>query len=118
MTPSVNKSKYEEAMEQGKRKWGDKFVPPKVTTEQRAFFRGPRVEVVSPSGYTRRGTISITTGWMPSLMLMHRRGQTGSWDLLKVDDIVTAWIDSRSRKHPVPHDALQVAVYQAQREVA
>ena len=116
MTPSVNKSKYEEAMEQGKRKWGDKFVPPKVTTEQRAFFRGPRVEVVSPSGYTRRGVISITGGWQPVLILMHRKGDMGSSDILTTEDVIVAWIGNKSTRHEIKHDRLQVAVYQSQRE--
>ena len=115
MTPM--KSRYAKAIADLKHRWGDKFVEPKVTDLQRFYF-GDRVEVVSPYGYTRRGYISITTGWQPSLLLIGRRGQHGSSDLINEKDIIVAWIDSKSRKHPVPHDALQVAVYIAQREVA
>lgn len=99
-------------------KWGSKFVAPITTEMQRVWFNTGRVEVVSPCGYTRRGMISITTGWQPSLMLVHRRNQSGSSDLLNKDDIIVAWIDDRSNRHPIPHDKLQVAVYQAQRETA
>jgi hypothetical protein len=91
-------------------------VAPKITPQQRYFFGGRRVEVVSPSGYTRRGRISITTGWQPSLMLMHRKGDMGSSDLLDENDVIVAWIDDKSRRWEVNHDKLQVAVYQAQRE--
>jgi len=102
------KSRYAKAIADLKHRWGDKFVEPKVTDLQRFYF-GDRVEVVSPYGYT---------GWQPSLLLIGRRGQHGSSDLINEKDIIVAWIDSKSRKHPVPHDALQVAVYIAQREVA
>lgn len=39
---------------------------------------------------TRTGTVSTTSGWRPSFMLMHRSNATGSWDLLDPErDVVT-----------------------------
>lgn len=108
-------SYYQAAIAGIKQRHGDKFVEPKVTEMQRFYF-GSRVEVVSPSGYTRRGIVTITMGWQPSLMLLSRKGAHGSSDLIDDRDVIVAWIDSKSKRHKVPHDELQVAVYQAQRE--
>jgi hypothetical protein len=79
---------------------GDKFSAPKDVDHLTRYFNGPRVEVTGPMG-VRRGRISITTGWAPSLLLMHREGTVGSSDLLGPEDRVTAVIDKRSRRHPV-----------------
>lgn len=83
---------------------GDKFVPPKASDRQKEYFgTGQRVEVTTtyPSGetYVRRGTIGITTGWAPALLLMHRRGSMGSSDVLRADDQITAVIDSKGKRH-------------------
>lgn len=104
---------YQKAVLNLQRRWGDKFVEPEASNQQKIWFGDMRVEVVSPSGYTRRGTISITTGWQPSLMLIHRRGSSGSWDLLHENDIIVAAITKRSQRIEVAHDKLEVAVYQA-----
>lgn len=108
---AIVRTPFNRFLENGRQKWGDKFVPPKTNQQQRAFYHSnTRVEVVSPGGYTRRGCISATTGWEPSLMLMHRRGSSGSWDLLTADDVIVATI-IKGKRYPVPHDELQVAVY-------
>jgi hypothetical protein len=114
VTPVIDGG-YRDAIKRLAEKHGDKFVEPKTTEIQRFYF-GERVEVVSPSGYKRRGVISITTGWAPSLMLIYRKSNSGSWDLLNDRDIIVAWIDERSVRHRVPHDELEVAVYLAQGE--
>lgn len=52
----------------------------------RNHFHGARIEVIRtwPNGetYVRRGRVSVTTGYRPALMLMHRTSDTGSSDLL------------------------------------
>lgn len=114
--PSTVRTAYDEVIDRLRKRYGDKFVEPSVTREQRIWF-GSRVEVVSPCGFTRRGVISITTGWQPSLLLVHRKNQTGSWDLLKDTDIIVGWVTQRGKLDELPHDYLQVAVYKAQRGV-
>lgn len=95
-----------------RRQWGDTFVAPKPTEDQLRYFNTSiRVEVVSPSGYRRRGYIHMTSGYRPALMLIHRHGSAGSWDLLTENDVVVGAVDERGRLHEVPHDKLQVAVY-------
>ena len=83
---------------------GDKFVPPKASDRQKEYFgTGQRVEVTTtyPSGetYVRRGTIGITTGWAPALLLMHNVRCVGSSDVLRADDQITAVIDKRGKRH-------------------
>lgn len=100
-----------------RKKWGDKFVPPKVTGWQAYhYFTRYRLEVVSPHGYRRRGIIGITTGWQPSLLLVHRANNSGSWDILTTDDILVGCSHrtESGRWSPMlrsPHDELAVAVY-------
>ena len=65
-----------------------------------AFNNGERyrvkVRTTYPSGETmeRWGYVSITCGWTPSFMLMKRRGQIGSSDLLNESDAIVdyRWI--------------------------
>ena len=60
----------------------------------RTHFNGPRVVVETeyPNGeiFRRAGVVSATTGWKPSLLLMHRVTDSGSWDLLEPNDKVVA----------------------------
>lgn len=93
--------RYSEWLEAAKRRHGEAFVEPVTTPSQRGWFRR-RVEVTSANGYVRRGWIGVTTGWRPSLMLVHRKNQTGSWDLINCTDAITAWIDKRGRRHENP----------------
>ncbi len=96
---------YQEALARGRARWGDRFVAPAGVDHLTPYFRAGRVEVTSRyrSGelFVRRGVIGITTGWQPALLLVHRRGDSGSWDTLNADDRVTAWIDGRGRRVPV-----------------
>lgn len=71
---------------------GKTFVEPKGRHLIDAFNRGDKfrvkVRTTYPSGETRErwGYVSITGGWAPSFMLMARRGQHGSSDLLRETD--------------------------------
>ncbi len=53
------------------------------------FHSGQRVKVEGPMG-VRFGRVSVTTGWRPAFLLMHRQNATGSWDVLARDDVVSA----------------------------
>lgn len=48
-------------------------------------FHGARIEVTR-DGWTRRGRVSVTTGWKPALLLMHRRSDRSSADVLDERD--------------------------------
>ena len=50
------------------------------------------------TGYTRRGTVGKTTGWKPAYILMHRRTDTGSWDVLSTEDEIVGTVPTRNRK--------------------
>lgn len=71
---------------------GKKFIEPKGQHLIDAFNRGDKfrvkVRTTYPGGATRErwGYVSITTGWSPSFLLMARRGQHGSSDLLNERD--------------------------------
>lgn len=106
----MSSPEYRQAIDRLRARHGDKFVEPLATWEQREYFRNIRVEVVSPSGYRRRGRIGITSGWAPSLMLLPQANSSGSSDLLTDKDIIVAWINNGKPVY-VEHDRLQVAVY-------
>lgn len=95
-------SMYSQWLETAKRRHGAAFVEPVTTPAQRGWFGMGRVEVTSASGYVRRGYISATTGWKPSLMLVHRKGSMSGSDLIDCTDAITAWIDKRGRRHENP----------------
>jgi hypothetical protein len=99
-------SPYQQMVHRFRAQYGDRFVEPETTDAQRRFYRtDTRVEVTttydSGEKFVRRGTITTTTGWHPSLMLLHRRSDSGSWDLLDKDDVVTAWFDRRGKRYPL-----------------
>ena len=84
---------FDEAMQRGKTRWGSEFVEPVTTPEQRYHFNGARVEITTTYAngeqFIRRGRIGITTGWAPALLLVSRRGEIGSYDVLNENDIIT-----------------------------
>lgn len=97
---------FSKAIERGAYQWGDKYSAPVTNDLQRRFFGSQRVEVTSYDKlgqpvYVRRGTIGISSGWSPVLLLMHTRRALGSWDHLGADDEITAIIDKHGRRHPV-----------------
>ena len=98
----MHRPTYTEVIERLAARHGAEFEAPKGVDHLIRYFGAPRVEVTDTRhGFVRRGRISITTGWRPALMLMHRASDTGSSDLLGPDDRVTALIDGRGRRTPV-----------------
>lgn len=75
---------------------GKKFTPPSGKHLIDAYNRGDtyrvKVRTTYPSGYVeeRWGYVTMTGGWTPSFMLMRRRGQLGSSDLLNERDEIVA----------------------------
>lgn len=70
------------------RQHGDKFDGSDLAPKFAEHF-GHRVEVKFSSGEVKRGWVSGTTGWRPSLMLMLRRHSRGSsWLLADKDALV------------------------------
>jgi hypothetical protein len=72
---------------------GEKFSTYSLASKFLKFFNGPRIEVRTTyddgSTYVRRGRVSITTGWAPVFILVHRRNARSSSDILKeTDEIV------------------------------
>ncbi len=74
--------------------WGERFSEAALAQKFRPFFEsGQRIEVRFPGGVIKRGTVGMTTGWMPTFLLMLRRDSTGSSWVLSDDvellDVVT-----------------------------
>ena len=91
---------HEQALARLRAKHGDKLKPPQGVDHLIKYFGVRRVEVTGPTG-VRRGRISITTGWGPALLLVHRATGMGSSDLLGPNDKVTAIITPASKRVPV-----------------
>lgn len=68
-----------------------------------ALVSGQRVRVTNEHGEVRTGRVGITTGWVPSLLLMHRSNQDGSSDVLGAGDRVLA-IQSGNRYYDLDAD--------------
>jgi hypothetical protein len=77
--------KREEAPREFGRVFDDSALAPQFI---RFFETGQRIEVSGPSG-VRRGRVGVTAGWCPCFLLMHRRSDRGSSDLLGLKDRVT-----------------------------
>jgi hypothetical protein len=82
---------------------GDRFSEDGLAPQFRPYCHGPRIEVRTtlPDGttFTRRGRVSITTGWIPVFVLLPRRDSRGSYDVLKKDDeivrVIPDWWSKR-----------------------
>lgn len=95
-------SRFEEYCARQRTRYGDQFIPPADPDDWlvRCFNNGPtfrvKVRTTYASGETRDrwGYVSLTTGWRPSFMLMARRGQHGSSDLIGATEtlIESRWI--------------------------
>ena len=78
-------------------KWSDENASDMLNGPWREHYEsGQRVRVVTVYGtgpdreeYVRTGIVSITTGWRPAFMLMHRSSDHGSSDLLGSSDVVS-----------------------------
>jgi hypothetical protein len=79
--------------------WGDKADVSKIAAAAQflPYFQSPtRIRVRTTYGdgstFVRTGRVSRSTGWAPSLLLVHRSNSLGSWDLLGADDeIIAVW---------------------------
>ena len=80
-------TRFEEYCNRQRQRHGAEFVPPTDTRFIYAYNKGEhyRVKVLTCYGaerFMRWGYVALTTGHKPSFMLMRRRGQHGSSDLL------------------------------------
>lgn len=73
-------------------KFSDSGLSPKF-----AEHFGHRVEVRFSFGEVKRGWVTGTTGWRPSLMLLRRRHERGSSWLLDNGDEFVRVLDTRGR---------------------
>jgi hypothetical protein len=72
-------------------KYGDKFSASGLAEKFRPYFGSHRrIKVRFSGGTVKFGTVSGTTGWRPSLMLMLRQNAHGSFWLLSDKDEIVA----------------------------
>lgn len=82
-------SKYDRYIRRRKLEWGKKFSSKRLSKQFIPHFNeGNRIEVKMESGEVLRGTIGVTTGWVPSFILMLRIDSTGSPYLLTDNDTI------------------------------
>lgn len=92
---------YRDAIERARRRHGARLDTAELdaASQFKRWHHGTRVRVETryPSGETfvRTGTVSMTTGWRPAFLLMHRSNAHGSWDVLSERDHVVAVWDGR-----------------------
>jgi hypothetical protein len=83
-------TKIDQIVTDGRAKHGDRFDPSDLAPQFAKFYgTDARVRVESPGGFVRTGRIGKTTGWRPAFLLMHRRGDMGSSDVLRATDKIT-----------------------------
>lgn len=97
------RTRYEDACARGRAQYGDRYEPPTGQALIAAYNAEGRVRVVTtyPGGetYTRTGTVSLTTGWRPAFLLMHRSSDHGSSDLLDERDEIIAYKEHGAREY-------------------
>ena len=93
-------TRFEQYCARQRARYGAQFVAPTGAALIDAYNKGERYRVNVRTTYPdgahedRWGYVALTTGWVPSFMLMRRRGQTGSSDLISERDTIIAsrWI--------------------------
>lgn len=99
---------YAAMVERFGQQWGEKFdasALEEVSPIVRRFY-GQETRVIvertfsDGSTHRRAGRISVTPGWRPGFLLVHRSSDMGSWDVLSADDRVTA-VQCGKRYYPV-----------------
>jgi hypothetical protein len=90
---------YADYVRRGQSRWGDRYREPEAASVFGPYFHGPRVRVRFASGEEMTGTVSGTTGWHPSFLLMHRSSDIGSPWRLGADDRIVAV--QRGRRYEV-----------------
>ena len=79
--------RYIDYVKRGRGKWGDKFSESSLSRQFIEFYNsGERIKVRMSWGEILTGTVGVTTGWVPSFMLMKTRRSMGSSDLLSDRD--------------------------------
>ncbi len=83
---------YDAYLRSKQQQFGDRFTP--VDLDQRFvtyFENGQRIRVrLDVFDKEVTGTVSVTTGWKPCFLLMHRASDHGSVYLLGPEDVITA----------------------------
>lgn len=86
---------------------GDKFTEAGLASQFRPYCHGPRIEVKTTysdgTTHTRRGRVSITTGYAPVFLLLPRRDSRSSSDILHADDeivrVIPDWWSNKWGPH-------------------
>lgn len=90
----MNTYAYQQYLDRARHQHGDRFDGSDLYPQFRPFFQGPRVRVRTTydngETYERTGRVSVTTGWRPAFILIHRSSDHGSSDLLGERDRVVA----------------------------
>ncbi len=99
-------SNYDQYLQRARRQHGKRFTDGSLALQFRAHLHsGRRIKVRReyPSGgaYVRTGTVGVTTGWAPAFLLMHRRSDHGSSDVLSERDDIIAVQGPRGNYVPV-----------------
>ena len=83
------KRNYGELIHNSKAKWGLKFSDRDLAEKFIRYYEsGQRIEVDFGYGTIKRGTVGVTTGWVPVFLLILRKDSIGSpWTLSSKDKI-------------------------------
>lgn len=87
---------WEQYVQRARARWGERLDLSDIEERFLPYFRGPRIKVTS-WGDTRTGVVGVTTGYKPALLLIHRRSDRGSSDVLGPRDELVAV--QRGRKY-------------------
>jgi hypothetical protein len=84
------KRNYSDLIRSAKAKWGHKFSDRGLADKFIPYYEsGQRIEVDFSYGTIKRGTVGVSTGWVPVFLLILRKDSTGSaWTLSSKDKIV------------------------------
>lgn len=98
---------FDQAMRRARLQHGAQLDTGSIAEQFVPYFHGQRVEVTTTYGegpdFVRTGTVSISTGRKPILLLIHRSNSYGSWDTLSARDRITGVQYSKGGKYyPAP----------------
>lgn len=81
---------YHDFIERKQREYGERFSDAGLSEQFVSYFQsGQRIKVRMSHGEELTGTVGVTTGWVPSFLLMRRSNSHGSiWTLSDRDEIV------------------------------
>lgn len=94
------RTNYQQAIDRGIARHGRQFDPSCLAMQfAEAFNSGARIIVetryTNGEVYQRRGTVGISGGWRPTFLLMHRRSDHGSSDVLGMTDVQVGTVARR-----------------------